>query len=64
MGNTWLVVGLGNPGPGYSRNRHNIGYMVVEEMASRLGATFKSHKARALVAEARLGIGGPKLILA
>lgn len=64
MGNTWLVVGLGNPGPGYSRNRHNIGYLVVEELASRLGVTFKTHKSRALVAEARLGIGGPKLILA
>jgi PTH1 family peptidyl-tRNA hydrolase len=64
MGNTWLVVGLGNPGPGYSRNRHNIGYMVVEELASRVGSSFKSHKARALVAEGRLGIGGPKLILA
>lgn len=64
MSNTWLVVGLGNPGPGYSRNRHNIGYMVVEELATRLGASFKNHKARALVAEGRLGIGGPKLILA
>jgi PTH1 family peptidyl-tRNA hydrolase len=64
MGNIWLVVGLGNPGPGYSRNRHNIGYMVVEELASRVGSSFKSHKARALVAEGRLGIGGPKLILA
>ncbi|WP_427016716.1 aminoacyl-tRNA hydrolase [Pseudarthrobacter sp. P1] len=64
MGNTWLVVGLGNPGPGYSRNRHNIGYMVVEELASRVGSSFKTHKARALVAEGRLGIGGPKLILA
>ncbi|MGO4383790.1 aminoacyl-tRNA hydrolase [Specibacter sp. RAF43] len=64
MSNAWLVVGLGNPGPDYSRNRHNIGYMVVEELASRLGATFKTHKARALVAEGRLGIGGPRLILA
>ncbi|PYI68373.1 aminoacyl-tRNA hydrolase [Arthrobacter livingstonensis] len=64
MDDTWLVVGLGNPGPGYSRNRHNIGYMVVEELASRLGATFKTHKARALVATGRLGVGGAKLILA
>ncbi|WP_125610500.1 aminoacyl-tRNA hydrolase [Specibacter cremeus] len=64
MADTWLVVGLGNPGPGYSRNRHNIGYMVVEELAQRIGASFKTHKARALVAEGRLGIGGPKLILA
>ncbi len=64
MSNTWLVVGLGNPGPDYSRNRHNIGYMVVEELARRAGTGFRTHKARALVAEGRLGIGGPKLILA
>ncbi len=64
MSDTWLVVGLGNPGPGYSRNRHNIGYMVVEELASRLGATFKTHKAKALVATGRLSAGGHKLILA
>ncbi len=63
MSETWLVVGLGNPGPGYSRNRHNIGYMVVEELASRLGATFKNHKAKALVATGRLASGGHKLIL-
>ena len=64
MSETWLVVGLGNPGPGYSRNRHNIGYMVVEELSSRLGATFKTHKAKALVATGRLAVGGHKLILA
>jgi PTH1 family peptidyl-tRNA hydrolase len=64
MSDTWLVVGLGNPGPGYIRNRHNVGFMVVEELASRLGATFKTHKARALVATGRLGMGGPKVILA
>lgn len=64
MSETWLVVGLGNPGPGYSRNRHNIGFMVVEELASRLGATFKSHKAKALVASGRMSMGGHKLILA
>ncbi|MFI5084474.1 MAG: aminoacyl-tRNA hydrolase [Actinomycetales bacterium] len=64
MSGTWLVVGLGNPGPGYSRNRHNVGYLVVEELANRLGASFKNHKARAVVAEGRLGFGGPKLVLA
>jgi PTH1 family peptidyl-tRNA hydrolase len=62
--NTWLVAGLGNPGPGYSGNRHNVGQMVLDELASRLSASFKTHKAAALVAEGRLRPGGPKLILA
>ena len=62
--NTWLVAGLGNPGPGYSRNRHNIGQMVLDELASRMGGKFKSHKSRAQVLEGRIGIGGPRVVLA
>jgi PTH1 family peptidyl-tRNA hydrolase len=62
--NTWLVVGLGNPGPGYSRNRHNIGQMVLDDLASRVGGNFKTHKSRAQILEGRLGIGGPRVILA
>lgn len=61
---SWLVVGLGNPGPGYAANRHNVGAMVVTELAQRLSAPFKSHKANAQVAEGRLVPGGPKLVLA
>ncbi|MEJ3403721.1 aminoacyl-tRNA hydrolase [Rathayibacter sp. YIM 133350] len=63
-GNTWLVAGLGNPGPGYSGNRHNVGQMVLDELARRESVRFKTHKAGALVAEGRLAPGGPKLILA
>ena len=61
---TWLVVGLGNPGPDYAANRHNVGQMVLDILADRFSATFKSHKANASVAEGRIGFGGPKVILA
>ena len=61
---TWLVVGLGNPGPDYAANRHNVGQMVLDILADRISATFKSHKANASVAEGRIGFGGPKVILA
>ncbi|GAA1411122.1 aminoacyl-tRNA hydrolase [Kitasatospora putterlickiae] len=58
----WLVAGLGNPGDQYARNRHNIGFMVVELLAQRMGAKFKAHKSRAQVAEGRLA--GRRVVLA
>lgn len=59
---SWLVVGLGNPGPGYVANRHNAGENVVAELGSRFSAKFKRHKANAMVAEVKLG--PHKLVLA
>ena len=58
----WLVVGLGNPGPTYAGNRHNAGFLVLDELAGRVAGRWKAHKGRADLIESR--VNGVRTLLA
>ena len=50
-----LIVGLGNPGSEYAKTKHNVGWMFVDRMAERIGATGWKEKEKGMVAEGRVG---------
>lgn len=58
----YLVAGLGNPGREYAANRHNVGFMLVDRLAARLGASFSRLESKALVCKAEYQ--GRRMILA
>lgn len=62
-GTTILVVGLGNPGPEHVRDRHNLGFMVGEELVRRWDLGKPREKFRGRLWEGRTGPGGPRVAI-
>ncbi len=54
-GAIYLLIGLGNPGKDYSGNRHNVGFMAVDEIAARYKFSAWSKKFRGLICEGKIG---------
>lgn len=54
MGKQVLVVGLGNPGRAYAKNRHNLGFMVLDQIARQCGSTWRRNREGTLLSEADL----------
>jgi peptidyl-tRNA hydrolase, PTH1 family len=61
-GERWLIAGLGNPGRDYAANRHNLGFMVADLLADRMGVSFRRTRQQALAASGKLA--GHTVILA
>jgi PTH1 family peptidyl-tRNA hydrolase len=57
----WLLVGLGNPGDQYENTRHNVGFMVIDELADRANVPVQKLKYRALTNT--VTVGGQKVLI-